>query len=109
GGGGVGKTEGNGDDWWGNQVFVGGEIIGQRLCAASFGHEQPAMMEMLRQAVAHPDPATAFLARRLADWDFRDIVLTPPTTLFDARLELDLAGLPLPFIHLGPPHTPPPP
>lgn len=99
------NTHHNGDHCWGNQLFPDAEIIGQRLCVAGFGHEQPAMMEMLRHAVDHPDPATAALARKLADWDFRDIVLTPPTTIFDDRLEIDLGGLAVHLVHVGPAHT----
>ena len=35
------NTHHNGDHCWGNQLFAGAEIIGHRLCAASFGKERP--------------------------------------------------------------------
>jgi cyclase len=99
------NTHANGDHCWGNQLFPDAEIIGHRLCAAGFGKENPAAMQMLRNARGHGDPMVAALARRLEDWDFADIELTPPTTLFDDRLELDLGSIAAHLIYVGPAHT----
>jgi glyoxylase-like metal-dependent hydrolase (beta-lactamase superfamily II) len=41
----------------------------------------------------------------LRDWDFADIELTPPTTLIDDRLDLDLDGIPVELLYVGPAHT----
>src|SRR5262249_45930603 len=99
------NTHANGDHCWGNQLFRDAEIIGHRLCAAGFGKESPPAMQMLRNAREHDDPMVAALARRLEDWDFAGIELTPPTTLIDDRLELDLGGIPAHLIYVGPAHT----
>jgi len=98
------NTHANGDHCWGNQLFTGAEIIGHRLCAAGFGKERPEVMEMLRTSTSD-DPGIAGFARALAPWDFRGIQLTPPTTLVDDRMTLDLDGLAAELIYVGPAHT----
>ena len=99
------NTHHNGDHCWGNQLFPQAEVIGHRECAAGFGKERPEVMQMLRNAGGSDDPALAAMARRLADWDFTGIELRPPTTLLDDRLELDLDGIAVHLIHVGPAHT----
>jgi len=99
------NTHNNGDHCWGNQLFPGTEIIGHRLCAAKFATENPRMMEALRGATGSSEPAIADLAAQLADWDFSGIELTPPTTLVEERLELDLDGIAVHLIWVGPAHT----
>lgn len=99
------NTHHNGDHAWGNQLFRDAEIIGHRLCAASFGKERPELMQALRNAGASEDPSLAAMAHRLADWDFTGIELVPPTTLIDDRLVLDLDGVAAHLIYVGPAHT----
>jgi glyoxylase-like metal-dependent hydrolase (beta-lactamase superfamily II) len=100
------NTHHNGDHCWGNQLFVGAEIIGHRLCAASFGKERPETMQAVRNGRGFGDPALAEFARALAEYDFSGIELTPPTTLIDERLDLDLDGIAVELIYVGPAHTP---
>lgn len=99
------NTHHNGDHCWGNQLFPGAEIIGHRNCAAAFERESPELMQGLRDGGESDDPAFAHLALQLADWDFSGIQLTPPTTLIDNRLELDLDGLAVEVLYVGPAHT----
>jgi cyclase len=99
------NTHHNGDHCWGNQLFPQAEIIGHRLCAEGFAKERPESMQMLRGATASADPAVADFARRLADWDFTGIELRPPTRLVEERLSLDLGGLQVDLIYVGPAHT----
>jgi cyclase len=99
------NTHHNGDHCWGNQLFAGAEIIGHRLCAAAFGKEDPATMQALRNSGGFGDVALAGFAAALQDYDFDGITLTPPTTLFDERIQLDLDGLAVELIYVGPAHT----
>lgn len=100
------NTHHNGDHCWGNQLFEGAEIIGHRLCAASFGKDAPPdFLQMIRNARSSEDPAMARFAEALAPWNFEGIKLTPPTTLMDDRLKLDLDGTPVHLIYVGPAHT----
>lgn len=99
------NTHHNGDHCYGNQLFPQAEIIGHRLCAAAMTRENPRAMQMLRGMVNSDDPAMAALARALSVWDFEGIELKPPTTLIEDRLELDLDGVAVNLIHVGPAHT----
>jgi len=99
------NTHHNGDHCWGNQLFPEAEVIGHRLCAASFGTESPAVMQALQAARHGSDPALAALGERLAAWDFAGIELRPPTTLVDDRLDLDLDGMAVELRYVGPAHT----
>ncbi len=99
------NTHHNGDHCWGNQLFAGAEIIGHRLCAAAFGTERPESMQALRDSGGFGDPALRPLAEALAAFDFSGIELTPPTTLIDGRMDLDLDGTAVQLLYVGPAHT----
>ena len=99
------NTHHNGDHCWGNQLFEGAEIIGHRLCAQGFGKENPETMQMMRNAGGSANPAIAAMAQALAAWDFSGIQLTRPTTLMDDRLELNLDGVAVHLLYVGPAHT----
>jgi cyclase len=99
------NTHRNGDHCWGNQLFADAEIIGHRLCAAEFGKESPQLMQALCNARDSSDPGVAAFARALANWDFSGIELTPPTTLIEERLDLDLDGIAAALLYVGPAHT----
>jgi glyoxylase-like metal-dependent hydrolase (beta-lactamase superfamily II) len=100
------NTHHNGDHCWGNQLFREAEIIGHRLCAEAFGKDSsPAGLQMLRNAGGNHDPAIASFAAALAEWDFDGIELTPPRTVFDDRLDLDLDGVRVELRYVGPAHT----
>jgi glyoxylase-like metal-dependent hydrolase (beta-lactamase superfamily II) len=62
-------------------------------------------MQALRGARASEDPVLADLAAQLADWDFTGITLRPPTTLVNDRLALDLDGIGVHLVYVGPAHT----
>jgi len=99
------NTHHNGDHCWGNQLFADAEIIGHRLCAAAFGKESPELMQQLRDARELPEPGLAAFAEALREYDFSGIELTPPTTLFDERLDLELDGEAVELLYVGPAHT----
>ena len=100
------NTHHNGDHCWGNQLFRDAEIIGHRRCAEAFGKDSsPVGLQMLRSATESADPAIAAFATALVEWDFSGIELTPPTTLLDDRLDLDLDGLRVELRYVGPAHT----
>jgi len=99
------NTHHNGDHTWGNQLFAGAEIIGHRACAAGMTRERPDTMMMLRAGRESSDPMVADLARQLQPWDFTGVTPTPPTTLLDARTQLDLEGVEVQLIPVGPAHT----
>jgi glyoxylase-like metal-dependent hydrolase (beta-lactamase superfamily II) len=62
-------------------------------------------MQALRNGGGFGDPALAPFAAALQAYDFDGIELTPPTTLFDDRMDLDLDGLRVELLYVGPAHT----
>ena len=63
------------------------------------------MMSALRGMTDSDDAGVAAFARGLADWDFDGVVPTPPTTLFEDRLDLDVGGVAVSCLYVGPAHT----
>ncbi len=99
------NTHHNGDHCWGNQLFDEAEIIGHRLCAEAFASLPPTALEALQGAFAAGDPAMRSLSKSFEEWDFGGIELTPPTTLVEDELVLDLDGMPAQLLWVGPAHT----
>jgi glyoxylase-like metal-dependent hydrolase (beta-lactamase superfamily II) len=99
------NTHHNGDHCWGNQLFPQAEIIGHRLCKEWMEKDSPEALRALRSVPSDAEPAIVFFAERLADWDFSDLELRPPTTLIEDRLALDLDGVQVELVHVGPAHT----
>jgi cyclase len=103
------NTHNNGDHCWGNQLFAeqGTEIIGHRLCVEGFTRE---VAPELLLSLSEMDPAfvprqwTTFAAA-MRTFDFHGITLTPPTTALDGDTTLDLDGLRVDLLYVGPAHT----
>lgn len=99
------NTHHNGDHCWGNQLCTGAEIIGHRRCAEAMRKEiPPEQMQELAGMQSPPEGLERF-AKALADYDFRGITVTPPTTVFDTEISIDLDGLRLDVLYVGPAHT----
>jgi cyclase len=99
------NTHSNGDHCWGNQLFPQAEIIAHRLCAEGFGKESPAMLQAVRGTTGGDDAALAWLGRKLADWDFSGIELRKPTRTIETDATLDLEGVAVELLYVGPAHT----
>jgi len=100
------NTHHNGDHCWGNQVFDGAEIIAHRFCAERMSKDtSPEVLEALRTAGSASDPTLAAFARALEPRDFSGIALKLPTLLVDERLDLELDGLRVEIVFVGPAHT----
>jgi glyoxylase-like metal-dependent hydrolase (beta-lactamase superfamily II) len=109
------NTNESGDHVWGNQVFAGAEIIAHRtvpdrMMQAASPREYQALLGgvdglLSRLLLKATRPGLLAIGRQLRqDYDFDGIEPTLPATLFDERLELDLEGLEVHMIHVGPCH-----
>jgi glyoxylase-like metal-dependent hydrolase (beta-lactamase superfamily II) len=85
-------------------VFPGAEIIAHRGCAERFTAFTPAGAEAIR-TMADPPEHLKDLHEELAPFDFSDVVLTPPTRVIDGDLTLDLDGVQVDILYVGPAHT----
>lgn len=101
------NTHHNGDHCWGNQLLPDAEIIGHRLCAQEMPKSPPAVLEALRVAPLGPDarPGLRKLQSLMGEFDFSGITLTPPTTLIDDDTTLDVGGVRVDLLYVGPAHT----
>jgi glyoxylase-like metal-dependent hydrolase (beta-lactamase superfamily II) len=101
------NTHHNGDHCWGNQLLPGTEIIAHRLCAEEMRKFPPGVLESIRRAPVGPEtrPSIRTLKALMADFDFSGITVTPPTTVFDERLTLDVGGVRAELVYVGPAHT----
>jgi cyclase len=109
------NTHEDADHVWGNQLFEGAEIIAHRSVPDRMQHvANPEETQKLLHGVdrfltrmvlkvLHPGLAAAG-QQLLEDYDFDGIELALPTTLFDARYELDLDGTEVHLIYVGPCH-----
>jgi cyclase len=99
----------------GNQLFPDAEIIGHRSMPDRMKQAaDPAESQKLTNAVHHLISRTVLrtahhgvlaVATQLDEnFDFDGIELRPPTTLFDDRCVLDLAGTEVHLIYVGPAH-----
>jgi len=100
---------------WGNQLFEGAEIIAHQTMPDRMKHvADPRETQKLLDGVDHflsrlilraIHPGALAIARQLQqDYDFDGIKLVLPTTLYDERYVLDLDGMEVHLIHVGPCH-----
>ena len=98
------NTHHNGDHCWGNQLFPEAEIIAHRGCAERFHGFTPSAAEAIR-TMSEPPEHLRDLHEEMAPFDFAGIELTPPNRVIDGDLTLDLDGVRVELLHLGPAHT----
>src|SRR5947209_1673480 len=98
------NTHHNGDHCWGNQLFAGAEIIAHEACMKRFFDFEPARAEAMRTM---PDPPEGVrdIAEEWAPFDFSGITLTPPTRVIDDDVTLDVGGVRVDLLYVGPAHT----
>jgi len=109
------NTHEDADHVWGNQLFEGAEIIAHRSVPEHMKQvAEPKESQKLLRGVGrfltrlvlknlHPG-LEAVGEQLLEDYNFDGIELVLPTTLFDARYELNLDGKEVHLIYVGPSH-----
>ncbi|MEU6261284.1 MBL fold metallo-hydrolase [Streptomyces sp. NPDC047043] len=96
------NTHGNGDHWFGNQLVESAEIIASRASLADMRQVGPAQMLGL---MAGDTPAGRFTRRIFGRFDFSGITPVLPNRLYERDLTLDVGGIPVELIDVGPAHT----
>ncbi|MFJ9250512.1 MBL fold metallo-hydrolase [Streptomyces sp. NPDC101776] len=96
------NTHGNGDHWFGNQLVESAEIIASHASLTDMRQVQPADMTRLLAA----DTAAGRFARQIfGAFDFAGIRPVLPGRLYDRNLTLDIGGVCVRLIDVGPAHT----
>ncbi|MBM3517841.1 MAG: MBL fold metallo-hydrolase [Alphaproteobacteria bacterium] len=99
------NTHANADHVWGNQRVRGAEIIGSRGIAEEFDYFLPeTLVELMAKA---PGMGTLgyFITHCFDPFDFRGTELTPPTTVFDNEITLNVGARQVEVKNFGPAHT----
>lgn len=101
------NTHYNGDHCWGNEMFVGAEIVAHAECRRQLLEgPQPAFLAALAAGDPGGDPTIAYLQQVFSRFDFADITVVPPTEVFDSGTHtLDVGGRQVELFHYGPAHT----
>jgi cyclase len=100
------NTHANGDHTFGNQLVQGAEIIACRACAEEFAEAPPANLIALETGWQNLGEGGAFFHEVMGSrFDWRGVVSTPPTTLFDTAMEVTVGNKRLVLTHLGSAHT----
>lgn len=109
------NTHEDADHVWGNQLFEDAEIIAHRSVPERMKQvAEPKESQQMLHGVGHLltrlvlktlHPGVLAAGQQLLeDYNFDGIELVLPTTLFDARYELDLDGTEVHLIYVGPCH-----
>ena len=96
------NTHSNGDHWYGNQLLASADIITTQACAEEMradGSVTPAAMLDL------PGVAGEFAREIFGPFDWSDLEPTFPTTTFEGQHSVDVGGVEVQLIALGPAHT----
>lgn len=96
------NTHANGDHFFGNQLVEGAEIIASENAAANMVQ---ADLDRLLTDLAEPGPDGDHIRDLFGGFDFRGITVTRPTRTFTDRLVLDVSGVEVHCIAVGPAHT----
>jgi cyclase len=98
------NTHHNGDHCYGNELLPEAEIIAHRACREEMLKIPPGVIVSLMHAFG--DTLAGRYARECFQaFDFSDITLTPPTTVFDETLTVYIDDNPVELLYLGPAHT----
>ncbi|MGQ4808707.1 hypothetical protein NKDENANG_02095 [Candidatus Entotheonellaceae bacterium PAL068K] len=98
------NTHHNGDHCYGNELLPEAEIIAHRACREEMLNIPPSVIAGLMQAFG--DTLAGQYARHcFQDFEFSDITLTPPTTVFDHAMTVYIDQNPIELLYLGPAHT----
>jgi glyoxylase-like metal-dependent hydrolase (beta-lactamase superfamily II) len=98
------NTHHNGDHCYGNELLPEAEIIAHRTCRAEMLKIPPGVMARLMQAFGNT-LAGRYVREAFQAFDFSNITLRPPTTVFDERLTVYIDDNPVELLYLGPAHT----
>lgn len=96
------NSHSNGDHWFGNQLLDGVEIIASAAAAEEMAGSGPDRMESLRREPGGPG---RFARDIFEPFDWSDCIPTQPTRTFSDRLTLDVGGVEVQLLELGPAHT----
>ncbi|MGD3111670.1 MBL fold metallo-hydrolase [Streptomyces sp. YGL11-2] len=95
----------NGDHTWGNQLLPDAEIVTSAASAEHLCHElSPEQLTHLSRSKS-TDSISRYAAEHFGGFDFSGITVTAPTRTFTGRQEMNVGGVTVELIDLGPGHS----
>jgi glyoxylase-like metal-dependent hydrolase (beta-lactamase superfamily II) len=101
------NTHANGDHCYGNELVAHAEIVATEACAEEMPGTPPELLAAMVEAGERGELGETgrYFARIFGPFEFRGITLTPPTSTFTGRREVDVAGTTVELLEVGPAHT----
>ena len=100
------NTHANGDHYFGNQLVSDSEIIVSKRCAEEMqAHPPEALIDRFRNYRSLGDGGEFLMKTMGRVFDFRGIVYTPPTQVFEGTLDLAVGNKTVRLVEVGPAHT----
>ena len=96
------NTHGNGDHWFGNELLPDAEVVASAAAAQEMREVGPAEVLGL---LGLPDAVAHFTRRIFGSFHFAEVTPHYPTRTFSGRLNLDVGGVEVQLIEVGPAHT----
>lgn len=96
------NTHANGDHWYGNQLLADREIIASSAASSEMPDVLPDRLEGLREL---PGGVGNFAREIFGPFDWSNFEATYPTRTFDGRLDVNVDGVDVQLIEVGPAHT----
>ncbi|WP_336028025.1 MBL fold metallo-hydrolase [Geodermatophilus sp. FMUSA9-8] len=96
------NSHSNGDHWFGNQLFPDARILTSAATAEEMQHSGPELIMGLRDSPGGPG---RFAREIFAPFDWTDCDPLRPTDTFSGRRDLDVGGVEVQLLELGPAHT----
>jgi cyclase len=114
------NTHSDPDHWWGNELVASARIVTSRASAEIMATERTSEMTRfaklgaaMRAAGRLPVRKTdglgtigEYVRKVLGPFDFTGITLTPPTETFSGSYTLEVGGVAVELLEVGPAHTP---
>ena len=96
------NTHGNGDHWFGNELLPDAEIVASAAAAREMRQVGPAQVLDL---LGMPGPTGRFARSVFGAFEFAEVTPRYPTRTFAGRLVLEVGGVEIELIEVGPAHT----
>ena len=107
------NTHGDGDHCWGNQLFGGQQIIASHACIHQMHHLNPRSLHALKTAGGWlaklgggaPAKFGHYMHTMFSPYDFKGVRITTPTEGFSGEKLLNINGVEIRIVEVGPGHT----
>ena len=99
------NTHANGDHCYGNELVADARIIASTASAVEMEEVPPSLLAAMVAGAPSMGAMGDYVTAIFGSFSFDDIKLQPPTSTFDGTMSLDVEGMQIDLIEVGPAHT----